>query len=131
MRNQVEGDAIEYVVNYYSKRGCAVRNVTRVRGDHKGYDLLIVKGNERYTVEVKGCSRPYGIPDPYYTEFDPDTLRLVADLLCVVYFHPDREPELAIIPRDAIPPAFVKAKITYVISGKFKNERTIRRFIVQ
>lgn len=132
MINKVETDAIAFVTQYYSGRGYSVENVCRKkRGQHAGYDLLVKKGTEVYRVEVKGCSRPYGIPDPYSTEFDPETRRLVADLLCVVYFRPDQKPELAVIPRESIPPDCVHPKITYRISGKFKNEKTIRRFLVK
>jgi hypothetical protein len=99
VQNKVECDAIDYVIAYYTRQGYTVTNTTRARGQHKGYDLVIAKDAVKVTVEVKGCSRPYGIPDPYFSEFDPDTKLLVADLLCVVYFWPNQKPELAIIPR--------------------------------
>jgi hypothetical protein len=130
MRNEVEHDAIEFVTDHFKRQGYSVSDVTRTRGQHHGYDLVVSRGATRQTIEVKGCTRPYGIPDPYYSEFDPESKRLVADLLCVVYFHADRTRELAVIPREAIPPDYVVPKLTYRISGKFKNERTIRRFIV-
>lgn len=123
MRNNVECDAIDFVIAYYTPRGFTVTNVARARGEHKGYDLVIAKDGATSTVEVKGCSRPYRIPDPYYSEFDPETKRLIADLLCVVYFWPERSPELAIIPRDEIPPELVHPKVTYRISGNLRTRR--------
>jgi len=108
--NEVDEERMEhlgvaFILRHYESLGFEFKNVTRVRGEHGGYDLLAIKGSERITAEVKGCTRPYGIPDPYFTEFDPESRRLIADVLCVVYFPPATEaPRLAIIPRDAIPP---------------------------
>ncbi len=82
-------------------------------------------------VEVKGCTQPNGIPDSYHTQFDPDSRQLIADVLCVVYFLSDKPPQLAIIPREAILPEYVVPKFTYRISGKFKNAKTIKRFLVE
>jgi len=130
VKDSVESRAVEFVTRYFIGKGYNIENVARVRGSHAGYDLLATNGPERLRLEVKGCTRPYGIPDPYISEFDKNTRRLVADILCVVYMLPDCEPELALIPRDAIPPEYVVMKYGYRISGKFKNERTIRKFIV-
>jgi hypothetical protein len=130
MEDSVETRAINLVVGYYESRDWEVTNVSRARGDHGGYDLLVQRGSERLNVEVKGCTRRYGIPDPYITEFDPESRRLIADILCVVYFWCD-PPQLAIIPRDAIPPEYVVPKFGYRISGKFKNARTIDKFLVE
>lgn len=82
------------------------------------------------TVEVKGCTRMYHILDLYETEFDSEK-RLIADKLCVVYLLPETQPRLAIIPRDAIPPEYVLQKAGWRISGRFKNERTIGKFLVE
>jgi hypothetical protein len=88
-------------------------------------------------VEVKGSelkpgTQPCGIPDPYLSEFDSESRRLIADVLCVAYFSSDsKPPQLAIIPRDAIPPEYVVPKFGYRISGKFKNARTISKFVVE
>jgi|GEM_PF-5094548 len=64
MEQSVEVRAVEYVRNYYTLLGYAVRDVSRARGAHGGYDLLATKGAESVKLEVKGCTRPYGIPDP-------------------------------------------------------------------
>jgi hypothetical protein len=128
---RVEHLAVAFVRRYYEAQGFEVKNVTRARGEHGGYDLLAIKGSERIMAEVKGCSRPYGIPDPYCTEFDAESRRLIADVLCVVYFPPATEaPRLAIIPREAIPPEYIIEKRAYRISGKFKKKEVISKFFV-
>lgn len=130
--DRVEHRAVDLVVRYYTSKGWKVTNVSRARGEHGGYDLIAAKGSGQITIEVKGCTRPYGIPDPYITEFDAESRRLIADVLCVAYFLSDMEsPRLAIIPRDAIPPEYVVPKFGYRISGKFKNARTISRYFVE
>jgi hypothetical protein len=128
---RVEHLAVAFVRRYYEAQGFEVKNVSRARGEHGGYDLLAVKSSERITAEVKGCTRPYGIPDPYCTEFDPESRRLIADVLCVVYFPPATEaPRLAIIPRDEIPPEYIIEKRAYRISGRFKKKEIISKFFV-
>jgi hypothetical protein len=128
---RVEHRAVAFVRRYYEAQGFEVKNVSHARGEHGGYDLLAVKGSERITAEVKGCTRPYGIPDPYYTEFDPESRRLIADVLCVVYFPSATEaPRLAIIPRDEIPPEYIIEKRAYRISGRFKKKEIISKFFV-
>ena len=128
---RVEHLAVAFVRRYYEAQGFEVKNVSRARGEHGGYDLLAVKGSERITAEVKGCTRPYGIPAPYCTEFDPESRRLIADVLCVVYFPPATEaPRLAIIPRDEIPPEYIIEKRAYRISGRFKKKEIISKFFV-
>jgi hypothetical protein len=131
LAGSVEVRAMAVAREYYQQLGWEVTNVSRARGEHGGYDLLLKKGDERMNVEVKGSTRPYGIPDPYHTEFDPNTRRLIADVLCVVYFLPQTElPKLAIIPRDKIPPEYVVPRLGYRISGKFKNAKTLEKFFV-
>ena len=130
MEERVELRAMKLVRHYYESRGWKAENVSRAGGAHAGYDFLVTKGAQQITVEVKGCSRPYGIPDQYHSEFDQDTLKLIADVLCVVYFFDGEAPKLAVIPRDSIPPEYVVPKRGYRISGKFKNEKTIKQFLV-
>jgi hypothetical protein len=129
---RVEHLAVAFVRRYYESKGFDVKNVSRARGEHGGYDLLAIKGSEQIRAEVKGCTRPYGIPDPYCTEFDPESRRLIADVLCVVYFPPATEtPQLAVIPRDQIPPEYIIEKRAYRISGKFKKREIISKFFVK
>ena len=131
MEERVELRAMSFVRNYYETRGWKAENVSHTRGAHGGYDFLLTKDSEQLKVEVKGCCRPYGIPDQYHSEFDESTRRLIADVLCVVYFLNSEPPKLAIIPRDSIPPEYIVPKRRYRISGKFKNEKTIRQFLVE
>jgi hypothetical protein len=115
--------AIKFAEAYYEGLGWTVENVARVRGDHAGYDLFLEKDSERMTVEVKGCSRLYQIPDLYDTEINRETKQLIADELCVVYYvFQGHAPQVARIPRAAILPEFIVPKYGYRISGRFKNE---------
>jgi hypothetical protein len=131
IEEKVEHRAVAFVTHYYESKGWKVQNVSKVRSTHGGYDLFATNGDESLKIEVKGCTRPFGIPDPYHTEFDKDTRLLIADVLCVVYYLPDAsDPKLAIIPRDAILPEHVTPKHGYRISSKFKNARSITPFFV-
>jgi hypothetical protein len=127
-RKQVERDAIAYAKRYLERQGYGVVDVTRTRG-HNGYDLLAQREGEQLKIEVKGCTRPWQIPDPYVTEFDGER-RLVADLLYVVYFLDGGKPELCIIPRDAIDPDMITPRQGWRISPRFKNETVLARYMV-
>lgn len=129
MKESVESRAMEAVINHYKKQSWDVENVSRARGSHGGYDLLVKKDGKEFKIEVKGCTELFGIPDPYFTEFDKDSRKLIADFLCVAYVEVD-PPKLAIIPREAIPPEYVIPKFGYRISGKFKNSKSISPFLV-
>jgi len=129
--DSVENRAVAFVAEYYRQKGYTVENVCRARGQHAGYDLLVKNDTEELRLEVKGCTRRHGIPDPYGTEFDFETRLLIADFLCVVYYIDEQLPALAIIPREAIPPEFITPKLAYRISSKFKNAQTLNKFFVQ
>ena len=132
MPNIVENNAINIVTDYLKRQGYLVENVSRgKRRDsiHRGYDLVATRSGETpIKVEVKGCSRPWGIPDQYVTEFDDDR-RLIADYLYVVYFLDGEAPQLCIIPRNEIKAEYVVPKSGYRISSHFKNKRTLERFL--
>src|SRR5262249_9737379 len=104
--NEVEERAIAFARHYLVQQGYAVEDVSRKGGAHKGYDFLVRRNAEELRIEVKGCSRRWHIPDAYATEFD-ENRRLVADFLYVVFFIDGEETQLAVIPRDAIDPAYV------------------------
>ena len=128
---QIEIRAMKFAEAYYEKLGWTVVNVARVRGDHAGYDLFLAKDPERMTVEVKGGSRLYQIPDLYDTEINRETKQLIADELCVVYHVGTGDPpKIARIPRDAILLRFIFPKNVYRISRRSKNERNIKKFVV-
>jgi hypothetical protein len=41
---RIEHRAVAVVTTYYESRGWHVKNVSKVRGDHGGYDLFLTKG---------------------------------------------------------------------------------------
>lgn len=128
MPESVEQRAITFATQFLEKRGYAVQNVSASR-EHKGYDLIAERrGEKALKIEVKGCTRPWGIPDPYVTEFDSQR-RLVADFLYVVYFIGSDPPALCAIPRESIPPDLIVPKMGYRISSRFKKERILKKFI--
>lgn len=124
----VERGAVALAIRYLEHQGYEVDDVSRTRG-HNGYDLLARRAEDEIKVEVKGCTREWGIPDPYETEFDEER-RLVADFLYVVYFLDGARPQLCVIPRNAIDPELVKPKSGYRISGRFKKESVLSKFMV-
>lgn len=131
MPNKVENDAIEVATKYLEKEGYTVQNVSRGKGrdsEHRGYDLVADKDGARIKIEVKGCTRPWNIPDPYATEFDDDH-RLVADFLYVVYFINEQPVRLCGVPRDAFKPEDITKKLGYRISSRFKNKKSLEPYL--
>lgn len=128
---RIETRAITFAEAYYESIGWTVKNVSRVGGHHAGYDLFLEKDGENLMVEVKGCSRLFQIPDLYGSEIDAATKMLIADELCIVYFLPGEDaPQLARIPRSALDPQYIVPKLGYRVSGRFKNERMMKRFVI-
>ena len=131
MPNNVEVRAIAIVTEYFQNLGYKVDNVSKGKrpgSEHRGYDLLAHKPGETIKIEVKGCTRLWGIPDPYDTEFDVDR-RLVADLLCVVYLGDPEKPKLCVIPRDGISPDDIVPKKAYRFRSGFKSEKTLCAYL--
>jgi hypothetical protein len=128
----VEIKAVQFAERFYDKLGWKVVNVSKVRGSHSGYDLFLEKDGQRLNVEVKGCTRLFQIPDLFSTEIDRETLRLIADELCVVYYSKEEGFLLgaARIPRAALLAEHITIKYGYRISGRFKNERCIGPIMV-
>jgi hypothetical protein len=120
----IEKRAIEFVQRYLEKRWRQVENVAYKR-HHPGYDFIATNDKKRIRIEVKGCSRRWGIPDLYFTEVAKSPKCLVADYLYVVYFIGRESPRLCKIPRKAIKSEFFIPKMAYRISGRFKNERML------
>lgn len=129
---RVENRAIEFVVQYLVRQGYGVKNVSRSKRSnpaYKGFDLLAEKpGVAGVKIEVKGSSRAWQIPDLFSTELD-EQLRLVADYLYVVYFLGESDPQLCVIPRDAINREHVSRKSGYRISSRFKNRQSLEKFM--
>jgi hypothetical protein len=101
------------------------------QSEHSGFDLIARKSGEEITNEVKGTTVPWGIPDPYVTEFDKTTLRLVADFLYVVYFLSTEPPFVCAIPREALKPEDIVLKFGYRIKGRFKNKKSLEPHLRQ
>jgi len=130
MPNLVEGRAIAIVTEYFQKLGYDIDNVStgkRPESEHRGYDLIARKPGESIKIEVKGCTRRWGIPDPYETEFDSEK-RLVADLLCIAYFF-GSETQLCVIPRDAIKPEDIVPRKGYRFRSHFKSARSLSQYL--
>lgn len=124
---RIEVRAMTEAAAYFRRRGFEVDDVSRSRA-HPGHDLVLRCGRKRLSVEVKGCSREWGIQDLYESEVDARG-RLVADYLCIVYFVPGRERTFCVVPRDEIPPECVRPKRGWRISGAFKNEAALGPFV--
>jgi hypothetical protein len=125
---RVELRAVALAKKHFLADGYSVDDVSRKRG-HNGYDLLVQKDGRRLKIEVKGATRPWGIPDPYNTEFD-ESRRLVADLLCVVYFIGNEAPKMCLIPKEAILPEDVSVRVGFRISSRFKKESVLSKYVV-
>src|SRR5690242_1923106 len=125
---EVEDQAIDIATKHLQKLGYSVENVSRNRA-HPGYDLFAVKaGAESLKIEVKGCARPWGIPDPYVTEFDANK-NLIADYLYVVYLLSGESPKLCAIPRSELKAEDVQPKAGYRISSRFKKKNVLEKFV--
>jgi hypothetical protein len=128
----IEKRAMRFV-QWHLKKKEKFRQVENVSSNrqHPGYDFIATKGRTTRKIEVKGCSHLWGIPDLYSSEFNKSTKRLIADFLYVVYLREGKRTLLCKIPREDIRPEFVIARTTYRILGKFKNERTLKKFMVE
>lgn len=131
MPNIIEEKAMSIVKAYLERQGYVVKNVSKGKrpdSEHRGYDLVAKKAGELpLKIEVKGCSRLWGIPDQYVTEFDAER-RLVADFLYVVYFC-EEQSQLCVIPRDELKPEYIVPKAGYRISSRFKKKKVLERFL--
>ncbi len=127
MPRKIDHQAIHIARQYLGIRDYLVEDLSTNR-ENKGYDLIATRGTETLKIRVKGCARPWDIPDLDATDFDAEK-RLVADCLYVVYVIGRKEPKLCIIPREALKPEFVIPKSRYRISSRFKNETTLKPFL--
>lgn len=126
MIERVELRAIRIARSHFEALGFAVEDVTKDRR-HRGYDFLLREGTTTETVEVKGCTRDWHIPDLFSSEVVDG--QLVADKLCVIYFIDALPPKVCVIPRDAIPREYFKEKRGYRISSKLKKESHLGRYV--
>jgi hypothetical protein len=125
MAESVERQAMALARRYFERNGWEVVDVTRLSGEHAGYDLSVTKDSKRLKIEVKGSSKAYaGIPDLYGASVDQDR-RLVADMLCVAYFPESGPVKMAIKLRDDFPPDAMVPKFSYCIKNEYKNAKSI------
>jgi hypothetical protein len=128
---RIEIRAMKAALEHYERLGWSVENVSKARGLHAGYDLFLTNGSNEKRVEVKGCSKLYQIPDLYSSEIDPNTMKLIADELCVVYFtSPSNDNQIAIIPRERISSEYISPKSGWRISSRFKKKEYIGPLLV-
>lgn len=76
--------AVEKVKEYLEKQDYKAEDVTKKK-EHKGYDILATRNNEKIKIEVKGCQSEKGIPDCHDTLFNEDRT-VVADYFYIVRF---------------------------------------------
>jgi hypothetical protein len=127
MTNGPEVKAMRYVRKWAKEHRITPRDMSR-KG--LGYDYLFVYHDGRTEkVEVKGVSKPYGIPDMRLNEFR--NKRLKADYLMVVgnATSPRRE-RLYRIPRNAIKPKNLKLLQTYRII-RFQGKKNMEKYRVK
>jgi hypothetical protein len=129
-KKSIELRAIHRAIAYYQSKDFEVEDVSRSKNsEHRGFDLRASKKREIFKIEVKGCSREWQIPDIYETERGQDG-KLVADVLCVVYFIENQKPKICLIPRHAIEPSDLTKKIGYRISSRVKKQNVLEQYVV-
>jgi hypothetical protein len=113
--------AVRWVMNYERKHGKKVKDVQCDR-HFLGCDIIRYSDKKRAweKVEVKGSTKPHGIPDCFQTEFTKNG-KLVADFMYVVNFE-KKKAKLYIIPKKAFKPEHTKIRIGYRISNTFKTK---------
>jgi hypothetical protein len=126
MTNKPEVIAMQFVRTWAGKQGITVKDVSR-RG--LGYDYRFTSpGGKTVRVEVKGVSKPCGIPDMRVNEFR--NKRLKADYLLVVgNITPPKRKRLYKIPRNAIKPNNLKLLQTYRIT-RFQGKKNMEKYRV-
>lgn len=130
MAESIEKQAMALAREYFERKEWKVVDVSRLSGEHAGYDLHVTKDSKLLKVEVKGSAKSFeGIPDLYGASVDND-MRLVADVLCVGYFPESAPPKMAIMLRDDFPPSAMQPKLSYCIKNEYKNRDSISKRLV-
>ncbi len=126
MTNKPETEAMRFVSKWAISKGITPRDVSR-KG--LGYDYQFTCADGKIEkVEVKGVSKPYGIPDMRVNEFR--SRRLKADYLLVVgnAMSPGKQ-RLYRIPRNAIKPTNLILLQTYRIT-RFQGKKNMEKYRV-
>jgi hypothetical protein len=133
MPNLVQEQAISAVEDYLERKDYTVEDIRHSKQkepQHRGYTLVASKaGGSPITINVKGTTKMWGIPDVYVTEFDDDR-RLVADYLYVVFILKNQSPRICAIPRDALKSDDIVEKHNYRFKGRIKKQETLERYLV-
>jgi hypothetical protein len=126
MPNTPESAAMRFVRRWAQSKGIAVKDVSR---SGLGYDYRFTYHDGKIEkVEVKGISKPYGIPDMRVNEFR--NKRLKADHLLVVGCATSpKKRRLYKIPRNAIKPNNLKLLQTYRIT-RFQAKKNMEKYRV-
>jgi hypothetical protein len=120
----VEKIAIASAIEFFTNRGCKVTPVSASRQpEHAGFDLLVEKDGTQQTIEVKGTSNEWKIPDLYGSEVRDG--RLTADQLLLVYVSDDEAKTFCLIPRDEIKPEEFRERRGYRIVESVKNSKRL------
>ena len=124
----VERIAIAAAVTFFQNRDYEVHLVSHSRqSTHAGCDLVIVKGKSSETIEVKGTSNEWKIPDLYHTEVRDG--KLTADYLLLVYIRNEQAATFLMIPRDAIQPHEFQERRGYRVAEAVKQKARLEEYL--
>lgn len=124
----VEKIAIASALEFFKNRGYRVHQVSASRApEHAGCDLVIERNGERQTIEVKGTSNEWKIPDLYGSEVRNGML--TADQLLLVYVVNDQASTFCLIPRDEIKPDEFRERRGYRIVEAVKSSARLYRYV--
>lgn len=124
----VEAIAISTAISFFERAGYRVSHISHGRvPEHAGLDLLIDLSGETQTIEVKGTSNEWQIPDLYSSEVTDG--KLVADYLVLVYIKDQKPISLCKIPRDEFKADEFAMKLSYRISSKVKKSMRLEKYL--
>ncbi|MFT3800814.1 MAG: DUF3883 domain-containing protein [Burkholderiaceae bacterium] len=124
----VEKIAIAAAFEFFRNRGYEVTVVSASRQpEHSGCDLVIKRSGATETVEVKGTSNEWKIPDLYDTEVRNG--QLTADKLLLVYIVDGEPRTFCEIPKDEIKPEEFRERRGFRIVEGVKNANRLSRHL--
>ena len=124
----VEKIAIASAFEFFANRGCKVTPVSSSRDPaHAGFDFIVEKDGECKTVEVKGTSNEWKIPDLYGSEVRDGVL--TADQLLLVYVLDKQARSFCLIPRDELKPEEFRERRGYRIVEAVKNHDRLAKHV--
>ena len=124
----VEKIAIAAAIDFFRLRGYEVKAVSASRQpEYAGCDLFVEKEGSGQTIEVKGTSNEWKIPDLYASEVSNG--RLTADNLLLVHVVEGDAKTFCLIPRDEFKPEEFRERRGYRISESVKNSARLSRHL--